>query len=259
MALGRSLRLLDEMTAAGRTAFTAVEVRERLGVSPQAASNLLHRLARDGLVERVMGGRYAIRPLGALGTAAGWDDVGSAVAAAFAGQAHRIGFLTALDHHGLLVRPVRSLQIASEYRPRAETVSGRPLTVVREHAETLLLGTEPLGPSRISTVERALLDTASRSRLTGGASRLAEALAAAPSDAALDELARRLRAWPAYRRIGSISAALTLPVGAALEPPPWRSLIQLDPTARRSGGWTDRAWGVAWPYPAAELAEVTAQ
>jgi predicted transcriptional regulator of viral defense system len=257
MTTSRGLRLLDKLAAEGRTAFTTAEVRADLGLSPQATSNLLGRLARAGLVDRVAGGRYALRPIGALGTAAVWDDLGSAVAAAFAGHPHRIGFLTALDHHGLLVRPVRAVQVASAYRPRLETLSGRPIRVIREASDTVLLGTAPLGPSRVATVERALLDTGSRPLLAGGASRLAEALAAVQATSGLADLSRRLDAAPAYRRIGSINTILGLPAGRGLEPPPWRTLVELDPTVRRAGGWVDKSWGVAWPYPASELEAVT--
>jgi predicted transcriptional regulator of viral defense system len=257
MTRDRGLQLIDRLAAAGRTAFTAAEVREELDISAQAASNLLSRLARAGLVERVAGGRYAIRPLGALGTAAAWDDLGSAVAAAFASNPHRIGFLTALDHHGLLVRPVRTVQVASSFRPRFRTLSGRPLRVVQEPADTVVLGTQPLGPSRVATVERALLDTASRPRLTGGASRLAEALASVETTSGLHDLAQRLDVGAAYRRLGSISTTLSLPVGRDFAAVPWRSVVELDPTARRAGGWVDTTWGVAWPYPASELRAVT--
>jgi predicted transcriptional regulator of viral defense system len=259
VATDRGLQFLDGFAGAGRTAFTAAEVRDELGISAQAASNLLSRLSRAGLVQRIARGRYAIRPLGALGTAAVWDDLGSAVAAAFAGRAHRIGFLTALDHHGLLVRPVRTVQVASAYRPRLRALSGRPLRVIREAPDTVLISTQPLGPSRVATVERALLDAGSRPLLAGGAARLAEALAAVPATSELADLAQRLEAIPAYRRIGSISTTLSLPAGRRLEAPRWRTLVELDPTARRSGGWVDRIWGVAWPYPASELEEVTAR
>jgi predicted transcriptional regulator of viral defense system len=257
MASNRGLLLLDKLAGEGRTAFTAAEVRADLGLSPQATSNLLGRLAEAGLVDRVAGGRYALRPIGALGTSAVWDDLGSAVAAAFAGHPHRIGFLTALDDHGLLVRPVRAVQVASAYRPRLKALSGRPLRVIRESSDTVLLGTQPLGPSRVATIERALLDTGSRPLLVGGASRLAEALAAAQATSGLAELSQRLDAAPAYRRIGSISTTLVLPAGRNLEPPSWRTLVELDPTARRAGGWVDKTWGVAWPYPASELEAVT--
>jgi predicted transcriptional regulator of viral defense system len=257
MATARGLHLVNRLAAEGRTAFTSSEVREDLDISAQAASNLLSRLARAGLVDRVSGGRYAIRPLGALGTAAVWDDLGSAVAAVFAGRPHRIGFLTALDHHGLLVRPVRAVQVASAYRPRPRTLSGRPLRVIREASDTVLIGTEPLGPSRVATVERALLDAAARPQIAGGASRLAEALASLQTSSGLAELAQRLDAAPAYRRLGSIGTTLSLTSGRELIPPPWRTLVELDPTVRRTGGWVDKIWGVAWPYPASELEAVT--
>ena len=178
MATDRSLRLLDKLASEGRTAFTASEIQDALELSPQATSNVLGRLVEAGLVDRVTSGRYAIRQIGTLGTAAVWDDLGSAVAAVFAGHPHRIGYLTALDHHGLLIRPVRAIQVASAYRPRAKALAGRALRVIRENPLTILVGTEPLGPSRVATIERALLDAASRPRLVSGAWRVAEALAA---------------------------------------------------------------------------------
>ena len=162
MANDRALKVLDRFASEGRTAFSAAEVREALGTSPQATSNLLARWTSMGLVDRLAVGRYAVRQIGSLGTAAVWDDLGSAVAAVFAGHPHRIGFLTALDHHGLLVRPVRAIQVASPYRPREKALTGRPLRVIRERGDTVLVGTEPLGPSRVATVPRALLDAASR-------------------------------------------------------------------------------------------------
>ena len=256
MANSRTLKLLDQFASEGRTGFSAAEVRDALGTSPQATSNLLTRWASLGLVDRLAVGRYAIRQIGALGTAAVWDDLGSAVAAVFVGRPHRIGFLTALDHHGLLVRPVRSIQVASPYRPREKALTGRSLQVIRESQATVLIGTEPLGPSRIATIPRALLDAASRPLLVGGASRVAEALAAADNIGGLRNLAREINAEPAYRRIGSMATTLSLPVGRGLEPPSWHSLIELDRNARGADGWVDKKWGVAWPYAASELEAV---
>ena len=183
-------------------------------------------------------GRYAIRQIGVLGTAAVWDDLGSAVAAVFAGHPHRIGYLTALDHHGLLIRPARAIQVARAYRPRSKALAGRPLRVIRENPLTILAGTEPLGPSRVATVERALLDAASRPRLVSGASRVAESLAAVMATEGLAELARAVGAEAGYRRIGSISTALSLPVGHGLEPDPWRTLVDLDTTVQHEHGWS---------------------
>jgi predicted nucleotidyltransferase component of viral defense system/predicted transcriptional regulator of viral defense system len=238
MANNRALKPLDRFVSERRTAFSAAEVRDALGTSPQATSNLLARLASLGLVDRLAVGRFAVRQIGALCTAAVWNDLGSAVAAVFAGRPHRIGFLTALDHHGLLVRPVRSIQVASPYRPREKALTGRTLRVIRESEETVLVGTEPLGPSRIATIPRALLDAASRPLLVGGASRVAEALEAADNIGGLRDPASEVNAEPAYRRIGSMATTLSLPVGRGLEPPLWRSLTELDRNAR--GGWMGR-------------------
>lgn len=256
MASDRALKLLDLFASEGRTAFSAADIRQELGTSPQATSNMLTRLTTVGLVDRLAAGRYAVRQIGALGTAAVWDDLGSAVAAVFVGHPHRIGFLTALDHHGLLVSPVHPVQVASPYRPREKALSGRPLRVVREDGSTVLIGTEPLGPSRIATVERALLDAASRPALVGGAARVAEALAATDRVVGLRNLAREVKADPAYRRIGSLATSLSLPVSRDLQPPAWRTLIELDRKARGEDGWVDKTWGVAWPYPASELQAV---
>jgi predicted transcriptional regulator of viral defense system len=130
--------------------------------------------------------------------------------------------------------------------------------VIRESGATVLVGTEPLGPSRIATIPRALLDAASRPHLVGGASRVAEALATAESVGGLRDLASEIHAEPAYRRIGSMATTLSLPVGRGLEPPLWRSLIELDRNARGVDGWVDKKWGVAWPYAASELEAVVA-
>ena len=258
MTKDRGLELLNELIREGRTTVSASEVRTAMGLTPQATSNLLHRLTSAGLVDRVAAGRYAIRQLGTLGTAAVWDDLGSAIGALFAPHPHRIGFLTALDLHGLLVRPVLPVQVASPFRTREKFLSGRPLRVIHESDVTVLIGTQPFGPSRLATVERALLDTASRPQLTGGAARLAEALVATRATSGLRDLAQQVGDIAAYRRIGSISSTLLMEVAKGLEPLQWRTLIELDRRARGKGGWVDTTWGVAWPYSRSELEAVFA-
>ncbi len=57
---------------------------------------------------------------------------------------------------------------------------------------------------------------------------------------------------------GSISTALSLSGGHNLQPPPWYSLIELDPQESHVDGWVDKLWGFAWPYPASDLAAVAA-
>ena len=227
------LKPLDDRLSSGKTTLTSKELREELGLSPRAASNLLARWRRAGLVDRVARGRYAIRQIGLLGTRASSEDISLAVAALVEGRQHRIAYHSALDFHGLLTRPVRTVQIASPHRFASATISGRPLRVIFERQGTVSLGTESAGHGiAVSTLERALLDAASRPDLVGGYFPLAEALAgSSPDPPQLLELAARLNAGPGLRRIGSLADRLELGDLAGrlrpLSPPEWD--LDLDP------------------------------
>lgn len=254
------LKPLDDRLAVGKTTLTSRELREELGISPRAASNLLTRWRRAGLVDRVARGRYAIRQIGLLGTRASSEDVSLAVAALVEGRPHRISYHSALDFHGLLTRPVRTVQIASPHRFANASISGRPLQVVFERVDTVGLSTEPAGHGAVvSSLERALLDAASRLDLVGGYFPLAEALAASkPSADRLLELAAQLSAGPAIRRIGSLADRLPL-AGLAgelkpLTPPDWD--LDLDPQLKEmSGVFRDGTWRVRWPVSPEAVAQ----
>jgi predicted transcriptional regulator of viral defense system len=167
-------------------------------------------------------------------------------------QPHRIAYHSALDFHGLLTRPVRTVQVAAPRRFTSISVSGRPLKVVHEREETVGLGSEPAGHGAlVSILERALLDAASRPDLVGGFLPLAEALAGSrPDPGRLLELARRLGARAALRRIGSIADQLELPGLAGelvLDDPP-RFDLALDPGLKDLGtSFRDPKWRMRWP------------
>jgi predicted transcriptional regulator of viral defense system len=215
------LSILDELAAAGKEAFTSHDFQAVSGQSPQAASNTLGRLIEQGLVDRVARGRYAIRPLGALGTRAVTEDTALAVGSVFAGKAHRIAFRSALDWHGLLLHPTREIIVAAPGRLRTRDLGGRPLRVVVETPERLRIGAIDAGfGAQVSSVERALIECASRPSLAGGVQILATALAMARvGPDSLEEMARALDARSALHRLGSIAEALELdPLAHELEP-----------------------------------------
>lgn len=258
------LKPLDDRLAVGKTTLTSRELREELGLSPSATSNLLARWRRAGLVDRVARGRYAIRQIGLLGTRASSEDVALAVAAFVGGYPHRIAYHSALDFHGLLVRPVRTVQIASPHRFASISISGRPLQVVFERPETVGLGTEPAGYGAVvSNLERTLLDAAARPDLVGGYFPLAEALAGSkPDPGRLLELAEQLSASPALRRIGSLADRLELEGLAGklrpLTPAIWD--LDLDPDLKGlSGAFRDGKWRVRWPASPEAVAEEIAR
>lgn len=258
-----SLKPLDDRLAVGKTTLTSRELREEMGISPSAASNLLARWRRAGLVDRVARGRYAIRQIGLLGTRASSEDVALAVAALVGERAHRIAFHSALDFQGLLTRPVRTVQIASPHRFAGTVISGRPLEVVFERADTVGLGIEPAGYGAVvSNLERTLLDAAARPDRIGGYFPLAEALAgSSPDSTGLLDLAEQLRASPALRRIGSLADRLEL-AGLAgklepLVPPRWD--LDLDPGLRQGGIFRDSMWRIRWPVDPRAVAQEVAQ
>ncbi|MEX0664742.1 MAG: MarR family transcriptional regulator [Acidimicrobiia bacterium] len=254
----RGIALLDELVAEGSKALTADLVRTRLGISPQAASNLLRRLTDAGLLERLRPGSYAIRNLGVLGTRAAAENLAVAVAAALPGVPHRIGYRSALDELGLLVHPARTIQIAVARRVRMESLSGRKLRTIVEPVSSVHVGAERDGPSWISGLERALLDAAARPELVGGASLVAEALAAAApkvDSVRLTDLAQELEWGPALRRIGSIADRLEIE-GLAFRLQPLRTPsadLDLEPPSRGRAVWRDSHWWVRWNREPDEL------
>jgi predicted transcriptional regulator of viral defense system len=257
----RTLQLLDEKLTAGQAGLTSREVRERLGLSPQAASNLLTRWRDAGLLDRVAPGHYAIRQIGLLGTSAASEDVALAVGAFFADEPHRLAYRSALDYHGLLIHPARTIQVACPREVTVKELSGRRLRTIVEPGETVLAGAEEAGHGALlSNVERSLLDGAARMDLIGGADVLAEALSAAQSDpAALQRMAQEIGASMALRRIGSLSDQLPVPTLAnklrPLAPP--KSDIALEPRNPAAGDrpFRDRKWRVVWAQPPATIAD----
>ncbi len=174
-----ALKLVDDLVAAGIVFFTFDEAMRHLGRSPSATANLLRRMSDAGLIDRVRRGRYVVRDLGVLGTRAAVEDVALAVAAAFKGEPHRIGYRTALDEHDLITHPARTIQVAATRRMRVRELSGQPLRTITEPEAAISIGSMAQGPSWMSNLERALLDGAARPELAGGAATLAEAIASA--------------------------------------------------------------------------------
>ena len=257
-----ALELIDGLAAEGRTAVTTGEVRSRLSLSPQGASNLLSRLERDGLVERVRRGEYIIHPLGELGvSAASADRLDEAVSIAANGRVHRICYRSALHEHGLLSRPGRRIQLAVDRRLRIAGIGERELEAITERVGHIHIGAENFGQSWISTKARALLEAAQHPRRVGGIATVAEALWTSDTNAAdIAPLAIELNLGVGLRRLASLNEQLGLrrldeltPATATYRPVP------LDPDDTRNQGFLDRRWDIRWAGPASELEAVVRQ
>jgi predicted transcriptional regulator of viral defense system len=230
-------------------AFLAEEQERRPGVSSQARTTAALKSACSL--------RPAARMSGSGTSPASPSATGCAV---FGAKPHRIAYRSALDWHGLLEHPSRRIVLAVDKRAGFRELSGRQLRVVLERADRVGVGAIDAGHgARVSSLERALVESAARPALAGGIQVVATALARAkPDTGALEEIARSLGARTAFHRLGSIAKTLDLrPLGQQLTP--MSSIgrpIPLDPAHTDSvEGWRDEKWGVDWPFPASELEE----
>lgn len=248
-----TLEMLDRLVAAGRETFTSAEASEILDLSPQGASNLLTRLVNQGLVDRVARGHYVIRPIGRLGTSAASEETALAVAAVFSARPHRIGYRSALAHHGLIVHPTRTIQVACPDLVRLSELSGRPLQVVKETPDIVDIGAVDAGHgARVSSIERALLDGARRLELVGGLDVLSEALETAIPGLDVQlivDYAERLDQSAALRRLSSVARVLALEEladGLLAGAHAGARQLPADPAVKSPIDWIDPDAGVVW-------------
>ncbi|MEX2424924.1 MAG: type IV toxin-antitoxin system AbiEi family antitoxin domain-containing protein [Acidimicrobiia bacterium] len=257
--MSKTLRTLDFL-ARERRVFTAAEFREHYGGSPTNAANALKRAIRDGMIERVAHGSYAIREVGRLSTDSSTEDVLLALASVLGGRDHRIAYLTALELHSLLLYPPTEVQVALTSPTRTTHVSGRSFRQVIEVPRYLKVGaSQTTHGCLVSDLPRALLDAARRPDLIGGVDTIVNALqlAGQVDTHTIVEYADKLDSHPALRRLGSMSVAAgrydiasvirsntTLPV----------TPIAIDPSSPSEDvTWLDPAWNVAWDSMSADL------
>lgn len=256
----RQLEFIDRLAARGQSHFTFDEARLALGVSASSAANTLRRLGNKGLVDRLVRGHYAIRPLGSLGTSTASEDLALAVGGAFEEYDHRIGYLSALSELGVLAHPVRTVYVACTKQVRFANVSRRPLRVVIEKPETVHLEAERVGHSWRSSLERGLFELALRMDLAGGVERFAEAVGNGAADAQARRIVKLAAAFGARgeaadRRLASLSHELGLAL--ALEPIVERQqpVVRMDPRDPHVE-WVDERFRVAWNRSVDELRSI---
>jgi predicted transcriptional regulator of viral defense system len=261
--MSEAIQLLDQIVAEGRGALSAEEARARLNKSAQATTNILARLVRDGWLERARRGQYLIRTLGDLGVpASSREELGSLISAAAGNRLTRVAYATALHEHDLLTRPWRPIQFAVDRRLFVSRLGERPVEAHIEQTNRLTLGAEDFGPSFISSVERALLESAQRPRHVGSIATVAEAfvrtLKIDPKK--LDHLAKKLEYSVGLRRLVALDRGLGLRRLENLKFPPVEVRdIPLDPADLRREGHLDELTRVRWPGPIEELRTVIDQ
>jgi predicted transcriptional regulator of viral defense system len=170
-------RLVRALARQQRTTLTIDEDRALLSSITPAYKDLLARMTRKGILHSLGGGRYVV---------ASWAGDSLAQAAPFnvlldAGLrsygAYYLGFLSALIEHRLTDEDSWTVFVALRYdttfRGVGLEIDGRPVKVTRIGGEQRWVGLERVRATRRehywrSTIERTLVDTLYRPRLSGG-------------------------------------------------------------------------------------------
>ena len=134
----QSLALANELVAEGCLTFTFDELVNRLGKSKTATANLLKRMEKSGLVNRVRRGHYVVRQLGMLGLPTVNEDIALSVGTAMHKVPHRIAYRSALYEHDLLV-PSTTVHSGSHYPsyPNQGTIRVSRFKLLSNHLQSL--------------------------------------------------------------------------------------------------------------------------
>ncbi len=177
------------------------------------------------------------------------DRLSEAAAIAVGNRQHRICYRTALYEHDLLTRPGHTVQVAVDRRLNVQRLGGHPLESIIEDPGRISIATEHYGLAMISTIERALLESAQVPRRVGGIASVAEALAGAEFDGgSLEATAHELGAQAGLRRLVSLANHLGIDGLKKVDLPERRGRpLPLDPIDPRRDGWLDNEMRVRWP------------
>lgn len=269
-ALGpRALSLLERWEADGTRVVSIKDVRERLGpgVSPQAGTQLVHRLRDAGFLKRVGRGLYAVQPVAWMGQSA--PDV-AVVLAGIAKRGGRffIGFDTAAGHYGWHPETYGVVTIGVPRGERIRTV-GDEATHIRTVAVDASTFNEGVSATRwrdvvlpFSDRNRTVVDAVAKVDLIGGYPDLLRLLVRAAKDPKVDqvavaELCAHRRSLRLQKRLGFLCerAGWTWSEPAAVVlrsnwPSSHRAVLD---TARGGEGRWDSKWALVVNVPDALL------
>lgn len=176
----RARKYIDTLASRGRHHFTTADARAALGVSPQAVTAALNRLAKQGAIASPIRSFYVIVP-------PEYRSLGCLPAEQFVpalmrdrGQPYYAGLLTAAQYHGAAHQRPQEFQVLLA-RPRRPIACGRVRVtfIVRKRLHDVPIETvnTPRGALVISTPEATALDLVGYHNRVGGIDQAATVLA----------------------------------------------------------------------------------
>lgn len=241
-------RLLTTLAQRDRYLFTSQDARRMLHRSALATNKLLHRLARDGYVQRLEKGKFLLNAPAPNGIPTTGHEFLIAMGLV---QPSYIAYWTALHYHGLTEQMANVVFVATTKQKRAIKVHGVTYQFVTL-AQRKFFGIETQHiegrPFRISDPERTLVDCFAHPEYCGGMVEAAKGLRQALEEQRLDldELTRyalRLGNRAVLKRMGYLIELYELPADGHLAR--WRKQLSsgfspLDPLGRRHGHYNSR-------------------
>lgn len=235
--------ILRRLSSSDLRAFSALEFRRFLGLSPARGNEVLHRLSVDGDVQRISRGKYI------LGGWYGSTDLshpfllgGRIVEPSY------VSFWSALHHYGWTEQVPRTVFLATTHRSQVRSFGNFRFRYVHL-APARFCGYESLvqggAEFLMASPEKALIDSLLLSENAGGMPMVVAAWGEARASLDLSnlaELARRMRSASLASRLGHLlqsSGESTEDLKSVRS----RAYVRLDPRGPRRGRY-DSTWKV---------------
>ncbi|MFP3952396.1 MAG: type IV toxin-antitoxin system AbiEi family antitoxin [Candidatus Bathyarchaeia archaeon] len=174
---GLEATLLSSLSSRGRNIFTLDDVMDSLDVSYDYAKVIVNRLVKKSWVIQLARGKYLIVPLEA-GVRGQYSEHGFVVASHLV-EPYYVGYLSALNHHGLTELVPNTIYVATTKRRRDRTILYRRFHFVTIREEKMFGAMEvSISGSvvRISDPEKTIVDCLDHPEYCNGVEEVAESI-----------------------------------------------------------------------------------
>ena len=205
----RAAQLITELNERNRSTFALDDVIAITGLSPQAASNLVHKAVQRGLVTRLKPGLYNLVPF-QLGRASEYVDNPCIIAQEIVRpNSYFISHGAALEIHRMVTQPVLTMHVSCTKRLRPQVVGGFPFRFIHI-TDTQFFGTTKHWVDKhrhviVSDMERTIIDGLRHPSHVGGITEVGKGMWMKRQTLDVERLveyAARLRAGVVFRRLG---------------------------------------------------------
>ena len=220
----RSAQLITELYEQNRTTFALDDVRAITGLAPQAASNLMHKMGRRGLVTRLKPGLYNLIPF-QLGRVSEYVDNPCIIAQEIAQpNSYFISHGAAFEIHRMVTQPVLTMHVSCTKRLRPQTAGGFLFRFIHiTEAQFFGVTKHWVDKQRhvmVSDMERTIIDGLRHPTHVGGITEVGKGMwmkREALNVERLVEYACRLGAGVVFRRLGYLLERYEMANASTLE------------------------------------------